>query len=95
MNGNGSNAGKGACKLVVRNSGKRFYRLRLSGTRSSADLDELANMVIRMANVAEVDIRAENPGSITLEARFKDKMEPQNAAAYITSRIEARFGRIA
>ncbi len=92
---NGNNIEKAGCRLVIMNSGKRFYRVRLSGAKAGADLDELVNRIIRLNSVAEVDIEAENPGnSILIMTRFKDRMEPQNAATFIANHIGTKFGRI-
>jgi len=83
-------------QLVITNQGKRFYKMYLAGAKYDVDLDELANRVIRLRNVAEVFITtASADDAILLKTRFKDGMEPQNVVTYIGNRIGTKFGRIA
>ncbi len=95
MNNNGK-TDKNRYQLVITNQGKRFYKMYLSGARREVNLDELANRVIRLKNVAEVFITtASADDAILLKTRFKDGMEPQNVVTYIGNRIGTKFGRIA
>lgn len=90
---NNYNTNSNACMLVVRNSGRKFYRMELSTKGSSAvNLDELADRIIKLESVEEVDVRAKNPGGkVFLETRFRDGMEPRNASAFISRHIRAKF----
>lgn len=76
-------------------SGSRMYKFVINSPKESADPETIAEYLIRMDAVAEVDVSdSDDYRGLLIKAKFLPGKVPLNVYGYISSRISRKYGRI-
>jgi hypothetical protein len=76
-------------------SGSRMYKFVINSPKESADPETIAEYLIHMDAVAEVDVSdSDDYRGLLIKARFLPGKVPLNVYGYISSRISRKYGRI-
>ena len=77
------------------NGGNRMYRFVINNPKEYADPETLAEYLIRMDAVAEVDVSdSDDYRGLLIKARFLPGKVPSDVYGFISSRISRKYGRI-
>jgi hypothetical protein len=75
--------------------GSRMYKFVINSPKESADPETLAEYLIRMDAVAEVDVSdSDDYRGLIIKARFLPGRVPSDVYGFINSRISRKYGRI-